>query len=407
MKILVLNAGSSSQKSCLYELSASSPLPDSAPQPLWSGKIDWSKNAGSATLSVRTATGHSWEQCQPSVDRAEDTLALLQTLWSGGTAVIADPKAIDVVGHRVVHGGVHYHQSVWIDAEVKAEIATLSTFAPIHNPANLAGINGVEQILGDVPQVAVFDTAFHAHLPDAAAFYPLPYALSEGGIRRYGFHGISHQYCAQRAAQILNRDLNSLRLVNCHLGNGCSLAAIAKGRSVDTTMGFTPLEGLMMGSRSGSIDPGIILHLLRDHGYTVDKLDKMLNHESGLLGLSGLSSDMRQIQVATANHHTQAQLALDVYQHRLCAQIAAMLPSLGGMDALIFTAGVGEHDANLRSAVCERLAFLGLKLDLGLNESQPQDQDIAQPDSSVRILVIQTQEDWAIAQDCFQLLISR
>lgn len=404
MKILVLNAGSSSQKSCLYELPGSLPLPDCAPQPLWKGEIDWGNPPGNATLSVRTSTGQTWEATQPSNSRAEDTLTLLQTLWSGETAVIEDPQMIDVVGHRVVHGGVHYSESVWIDATVKAEIKALSRFAPLHNPVNLAGIEGVEQILGGIPQIAVFDTAFHAHLPDAAAVYPLPLALRDLGIRRYGFHGISHQYCAQRAAQILGRDLHTLRLVNCHLGNGCSLAAIAKGRSVDTTMGFTPLDGLMMGSRSGSVDPGILLHLLREHGHTVDSLDHLLNHQSGLLGVSGVSGDMRHIQIAIAHDQPHAKLALDIYLHRLCAQIASMLPSLRGMDALIFTAGIGEHDANLRAAVCERLEFLGLKLDRALNQPHPQDQDIAQADSPIRILVIHTQEDWAIAQDCFRLM---
>jgi acetate kinase len=257
--------------------------------------------------------------------------------------------------------------------------------------------------LGEVPQVAVFDTAFHAQLPLAAAVYPIPYEWFEKGIRRYGFHGISHQYCAERAAQILGQDVPTLKLITCHLGNGCSLAAIAQGRSVDTTMGFTPLDGLMMGSRSGSIDPGILIHLLQHEGYTPDTLDALLNRQSGLLGLSGVSNDMRQLNAAIAQGNTQAQLALDVYIHRLCSQIAGMLPSLGGLDALIFTAGVGENDARLRERVCDRLRVLGLELDTELNQNYPVDRDIAHANSTVRILVIHTQEDWAIAKACWHL----
>ena len=270
--------------------------------------------------------------------------------------------------------------------------------------ANLAGINAIEQILGEqIPQIAVFDTAFHAQLPPAAYTYPIPYELTDRGIRRYGFHGISHQYCAQRAAHILGRDLSSLKLITCHLGNGCSLAAIRDGHSIDTTMGFTPLEGLMMGTRSGSIDPGILIYLLRHSNYTIDEVDHLLNHSSGLLGVSGISNDMRQIIHQIEQENDRAKLAFDLFVHRLRSGIGAMLASLGGIDALVFTAGIGENSAEVRSATCEAFGWLGLSIDPDLNHATPCDRDIANRDSQVRVLVIHTEEDWAIAQECCRL----
>ncbi len=393
MKILVLNAGSSSQKSCLYDLSE--PLPSEPPAPLWSAEIDWTDGK----LQVKTASGKTFSTILPSHDRRAGMAQMLQTLWSGDTEVITNKAAIDAVGHRVVHGGQYYQQTVRIDAKVKSTIASLIPLAPAHNPANLEGIELVETLLGEsVPQFAVFDTAFHSHIPDAAAIYPGPYAWVEAGIRRYGFHGISHAYCADRAAQLLGPDR---RLINCHLGNGCSLAAIRNGMSIDTTMGFTPLEGLMMGSRSGSVDPGILLYLMREPGYDAAKLDQLLNQQSGLKGLSGVSHDLRQVQAAMQSGNHQAQLAWDVYIYRIRSGIGAMLMSLGGLDALIFTAGVGENNAILRSAVCQGLEFLGIRLDEGLNQMGQADREISTQDSRVKILVLHTQEDWQIAKSCW------
>jgi acetate kinase len=400
MKILVLNAGSSSQKSCLYELN--DVLPDRPPQPLWEAQIDWNHREGVTELKVETASGTEQEEELASDSREAAISRMLETLWQGKTHVINSLKEIDIVGHRVVHGGQDYQQSTLISPDVKEAIARLSVFAPVHNPVNLEGIEALEKILPDVPQVAVFDTAFHAQLPPAAFVYPGPYEWLEDGIRRYGFHGISHQYCARRAAQILNRDLTDLRLISCHLGNGCSLAAIRGGWSVDTTMGFTPLDGLMMGSRSGAIDPGIIIHLLRRSDLTPEKLDNILNRNSGLKGISGVSSDMRQIGEAITQGNERAQLALDIYIHRLRAGIGAMLASLGGLDALIFTAGVGENSAVVRAAACEAFGFLGLKLDGEKNQHSPVDEDIAAVDSAARVLVIHTQEDWEIARECWK-----
>jgi len=401
MKILVLNAGSSSQKSCLYELN--DVLPDRPPQPLWEAQIDWNHRQGVTQLKVETASGTEQEEEFPSDSRQAAISRMLETLWQGKTQVINSLTEIDIVGHRVVHGGQDYQQSTLISPDVKEAIARLSVFAPVHNPVNLEGIEALEKILPNRPQVAVFDTAFHAQLPPAAFVYPGPYEWLEDGIRRYGFHGISHQYCARRAAQILNRDLTDLRLITCHLGNGCSLAAIRGGWSIDTTMGFTPLDGLMMGSRSGAIDPGIIIHLLRRSDLTSEKLDNILNRNSGLKGISGVSGDMRQIGEAITQGNERAQLALDIYIHRLRAGIGAMLASLGGLDALIFTAGVGENSAFVRAAACEAFGFLGLKLDGEKNQHTPVDEDIAAVDSAARVLVIHTQEDWEIARECWKL----
>jgi acetate kinase len=401
MKILVLNAGSSSQKSCLYKI-VGDRLPPSPPEPLWEATVDWTHQQGWAEIKVKTSTGAMLKEEVPTQSRTTVMRYLLETLWQGQTAVIEHPLEIHAVGHRVVHGGQEYSETVRVTDQVKAEIARLSALAPVHNPANLEGIEAVESILGtEVPQFAVFDTAFHSHLPDAAAIYPGPYTWLERGIRRYGFHGISHQYCAQRAAQLLNRNLQDLRLIICHLGNGCSLSAVQNGHSIDTTMGFTPLDGLMMGSRSGSVDPGILIHLLRQEGYTPDLLDQELNQASGLKGISGVSADLRQIMTAIATGNSRATLALDIYIHRLRGCIGAMLASLGGLDALVFTAGVGENSALVRSRTCQAFEFLGLQIDPQGNENHPVDQDIATADSIVRVLVIHTQEDWAIAQECY------
>lgn len=398
MKILVLNAGSSSQKSCLYQIDDN--LPDLPLKPLWEAKIDWTYSQELAELKVKNNRGEFQKEL-PSGDRRAVMSHLLDTLYKGDTQVIDNLSEINIVGHRVVHGGEHYRTATIITKEVKDAISRLASFAPAHNPVNLEGITAIEQILPDVAQVAVFDTAFHSQLPAKAAVYPIPYSFFEQGIRRYGFHGINHEYCAGHTAQLLNKDIESLRLITCHLGNGCSIAAICNGISIDTTMGFTPLDGLMMGSRSGSIDPGILIHLLRQ-GYDADKLDEMLNKASGLKGISGLSNDMRQI-LANKNHNSRAQLAFDMYVKSLCQHIGAMLVTLGGVDAIVFTGGVGEHQPLIRAAACEALAFIGIKIDFDKNANSPMDVDIATDDSSARVLVIAAQEDWAIAIQCWKL----
>lgn len=397
MKILVLNSGSSSQKTSLYEIGET--LPENPPRCLWEGKIEW--HGGIADALVRNSQGVTSQARVRISSRAKAVEHLLRTLWSGETQVLKAACEIDVVGHRVVHGGPKYGQPVLITPEVKSEIASVSAFAPLHNRAELEGMEIIERLLGPVPQVAVFDTAFHQKLPLPAAVYPGPYEWFAGGIRRYGFHGINHEYCAGRAAQLLRRDLDSLKLVTCHLGNGCSLAAIRAGHSIDTTMGFTPLEGLMMGTRSGSVDPGILTYLMRQGKLQGQEIDDVLNQESGLLGISGISGDMREILAAMKQGHERAKLAFDIYVHRLQAGMGAMAAVLGGIDALVFTAGVGENSPEVRDGACCSLAFLGVNLDAAANARSLPDQDIATADSPVRVLVIRAQEDWAIARACW------
>lgn len=402
MKILVLNAGSSSHKSCLFDLTQVSDQ-SLAPRPIWRAALDWTHAEGQVELTAATASGAALKQALPIPDKAEGIAAMLKTLVEGETQVLGSLSDIDGVGHRVVHGGRDYVDSVRVDSDVKAAIQRLIPLAPAHNPANLQGIHAIEAILGDLPQVAVFDTAFHARMPDFAATYPGPYAWLDQGIQRYGFHGTSHRYVAQRAASMLGRDLADLKLITCHLGNGCSLAAVKNGHSIDTTMGFTPLDGLMMGSRSGSVDPGILIHLIRQEGYSGDALDQLLNKASGLKGISGVSNDLRLVIDAMEQGNDRAKLAVEMFLHRLRREIGSMLASLGGLDALVFTAGIGENSALVWQNACEPFAFLGLKLQDNLGRSRD-DQDIAAPDSSVRVLVIHTQEEWAIAQACLTLI---
>lgn len=401
MKILVLNAGSSSHKSSLYEIVGNS-LPDNPNKPLWEANIDWTENPDYGLMKVKGERTKLEVKLSPE-NRSEGLSQMLGTLADGETKVMDNLSEIDIVGHRVVHGGSEYSEATLITPEVKEAIAHLIPLAPSHNPANLQGIEAIESVLINVPQVAVFDTAFHSKMPKSVAVYPIPYQWFERGIRRYGFHGTSHKYCARKSAEILGKPLESLRLITCHLGNGCSLTAVRDGISINTTMGFTPLEGLMMGTRSGSIDPAILIYLMREHNFDPESLDKMLNKESGLKGILGESGDMRQILSGIEEKNEKALLAFDMYVHRLRANIGSMLASLGGLDALVFTAGVGERAVKVREAACTGWDFLGLKLDSQKNAASPGNCDIATSDSSVRILVVPTEEDWAIACECWQL----
>ncbi len=328
----------------------------------------------------------------------------LSSSWLGGAQVIGSRSDIDAVGHRIVHGGPHFEDPVAITPDVRRAITSVSAFAPLHIDAELRGVRTVENLLGSVPQVTVFDTGFHRQLPLPASVYPGPYEWFERGIRRYGFHGINHQYCAYRAAQLLGKDEEQLRLVICHLGSGCSIAPVHGGRSVDTTMGFTPLDGLMMGTRSGTVDPGILVFLMRQGQSNADGIDRLLNYESGLLGVSGMSGDMREILAAIERGHERAKLAFEIYVHRLRAAISALAAAMGGMDVLVFTAGVGENSAEVRAAACNRLDFLGVRLDACTNARPNLDADVSTASSQVRVLVIRAEENWAIARECWTLL---
>jgi acetate kinase len=398
MKVLVLNSGSSSQKSCLYEIGDT--LPNDPPPCLWQMKVEWQGEFAEAEIS-----GHGFDTKEhiKVSSRSQAIGHLLDSLWNGETKVVSSPSEIDVVGHRVVHGGAHFEDPVVVSGEVKSAIAAVSAFAPLHNRAELEGMEIIEKLLPKVTQVAVFDTGFHKKMPLSAAIYPGPYEWFSGGIRRYGFHGINHKYCARRAAQLLQRDQKSLKLVSCHLGNGCSLAAILDGKSVDTTMGFTPLEGLMMGTRSGSVDPGILTYLMRQNNLSGEQFDDLLNKRSGLLGISGISGDMRDILAEIKKKNERARLAFEIYVHRLQSSIGAMIAVLGGIDSLIFTAGVGENSSEVRAATCANLGFAGIKLDSSKNDQSPPDQDISSSGSAVRVMIIRAQEDWEIARDCWKL----
>ncbi len=391
-KILVCNAGSSSFKFGLFDAENETLLAD--------GGIDWIRKP---TRLIFRQAGQP-EICEElKLEKHADAAArILDDLQASPSPALPFLEDLQAVGHRVVHGGERYTSAVRITAEVKRAIEELSELAPLHNPASLDGIAAVEQVLPKVPQVAAFDTAFHATLSEAARTYPVPQKWTrEWGVRRYGFHGLSHSYCASQAAKMIGR--RDLRLVIAHLGNGASVSAVRDGRCVDTSMGFTPMEGLMMGTRSGSVDPGILIYLLRQRGLNVNALDKALNYESGLLGVSGFSSDMRQV-LSELPHNPDAGLAIDIYVHRIVKTIGAMAATLDGIDALVFTAGVGEGAPEIRKRVCEKLNYLGLRISLAANENCKPDADISMPAATARILVIATREDLTIMRETRRLV---
>jgi len=392
MKVLVCNAGSSSLKFSLFEAEGELLLAE--------GGIDWTTKP---TRLVFRRSGQQEIREELKLEKHADAVArILDDLQAGPSAPLRVLGELQAVGHRVVHGGERYTAAVRITPEVKRVIGELAELAPLHNPASLDGITAVEQILPKVPQVAAFDTAFHATLSEAARTYPVPQKWTrEWGMRRYGFHGLSHSYCAGRAAEMIGR--RDLRLIIAHLGNGASVSAVRNGICVDTSMGFTPLEGLMMGTRSGTVDPGMLVYLLRQKGLDANQLDHALNYESGLLGLSGVSSDMRQVMSELADN-PDARLAVEVYVHRIRQTVGAMAATLGGVDALVFTAGVGEHAPEIRKRVCENLNYLGLELDRTANETCQPDADVAMPASAARILVIATREDLTIMRETRQLV---
>jgi acetate kinase len=394
MKILVCNSGSSSLKFSLFEANPE--------QLLAEGNIDWTTRP--SRLILRYPGQQEIREELHLREHSEALGQILADLQTGPSAPLQRLQDIDAVGHRVVHGGRRFTAAVRITPEVQRAIGELSELAPLHNPPSLRGIRAIEQALPWVPQVAVFDTAFHTTLPAAAQTYALPRTWrTEWEIHRYGFHGLSHAYCATRAAEILGR--SGSRLVIAHLGNGASVSAVRNGICMDTSMGFTPLEGTVMGTRCGSVDPGVLLYILRRKGLTVEKLDHALNYQSGLLGLSGISSDMRQI-LKEAPKNPDANLALEVYVHRLVQTIGAMAATLGGVDGLVFTAGVGENSPQVRELVCENLRHLGLELDTTTNAHCKPDADIARHGSPGRILVISAREDLTIVRETRRLIRS-
>jgi acetate kinase len=358
-------------------------------------------NAGSSTLKwvVLDASTRA-VSARGTTDWSADNSSAQATALGSTLSDLAD---IEAVGHRVVHGGTRFSKAVVIDHDVQAAIEELAPLAPLHNPGALAGIKATERLLPGVPQVAAFDTAFHSTMPPAAAIYPLPWEWTERwGLRRLGFHGLSVQYAVQRATDMLGS--LPARLVVCHLGAGCSITAVAAGRSVDTTMGFTPLEGLMMAVRSGSVDPGLLLYLLRDKNVGVQELEATLDGHSGLLGTSGVSADLRAIIEAAQSGHERAQLAIDMFVHRVVGAVGGMIGVLRGLDTLVFTGGIGENSPLIRQRVAESFGYLGLRLGPGPGAAVSSDVDIALPESAARVLVIAAREDLAILTEVERLL---
>jgi acetate kinase len=394
MKVLLLNAGSSSLKCTLLESENNAIVADSLAD--WAGSVTRYHYAG--------PDGKERAASVPWRGHADAVRRVLHDLRHADPVALPEGSTPVPVGHRVVHGG-QFTSSVRITPEIRSRITALADLAPLHNPPSLATLAAAEAELPGVPHVAVFDTAFHATLPPEAWTYPVPATWTrDWGIRRFGFHGLSHAYCSRRAAELLGRPTPGFRVVICHLGHGCSASAVRGGRCVDTTMGFTPLEGLMMGTRSGSIDPSIVLHVQQHHGLTAAQVEAALNHESGLLGVSGISGDMRQVLDAARAGHEQAQLALAVYAHRVRQAVGALAATMGGVDALVFTAGVGEHAAQVRESICAGLECLGLELDAEANAACRPDADVCRRGSRGRILVIATREDLTMLRDVIQVL---
>jgi acetate kinase len=392
MALLVLNAGSSSLKGALFEEDGRSVRARAS--------VEWRGEAAAATLTLsRGATGLR-EATEPIGGIAEGVARIGRALLD--EKLLASFKEIRAIGQRVVHGGTAFQSPVRLDARVRAEIEKLSELAPLHNPPALESIAGAEAAFPGAPQIAVFDTAYYATLEPRRFVYPLPYKWFEDwGIRRFGFHGISHDYIAGRAGEVLGR--GDLRLISGHLGNGCSVTASRSGQAVATTMGFTPLEGLMMGTRSGSIDPGILLYVQRQQGLDAAALEKTLNHESGLQGVSGISRDLRVIEEAAASRNARARLAFELFADRAREAIAAMAVTLGGLDALVFTAGIGEHSAAMRAAIGEGLGCLSITIDPEKNRHARADCAITGDDSKIPVLVLHTDEESLIARETARL----
>lgn len=391
MKILVLNCGSSSVKYKLIESTDGTVLAEGGVEKL--GLPD-------SFIKFKLSDGSKKTLETPMPTHKEAVETIIKVLTDPEYGAIKSMAEIKAVGHRVVHGMDKFSKSVLITPEVKEKIKECYTVAPLHNPANMTGIEAVDQLLPGVPQVAVFDTAFHQTMPPKAYMYALPYEDYEKyGVRRYGFHGTSHRYVSRRACEFLGLNYDKQRIITCHIGNGASITAIAGGKSVDTSMGLTPTEGLMMGTRTGDVDPGALAYLMKCEGLDAEGLINLINKRSGVLGVSGISSDMRDIENAIAAGDERAALALEMYEYRILKYIGAYTAVLGGVDIIVFTGGVGENQTVTRERVCEQLAFMGVKIDRKVNETRGKELEISTPDSKVRVVVIPTDEELMIARD--------
>ena len=398
MKILVLNCGSSSVKYKLIDTDTDATLAEGGVEKIGlpDGFLKYKDfRKGTKEITELGLTDHKGA-----------VKAILDNLTDPQVGVISNFNEIDAVGHRVVHGAEKFSKSVLIDDEVKDMVKQCYDLAPLHNPANITGIEAIEAVLPDVPQVGVFDTAFHQTMPAKSYMYALPYRFyTEDGVRRYGFHGTSHRYVSQRVGEFLGVDITKLKIITCHIGNGGSITAVLNGKSVDTSMGLTPTEGLMMGTRCGDVDPGALTYIMHRHNLDADGLQRVINKESGMLGVSEISSDMREIENAVNNGDPRATLGLEMYEQRIIKYIGAYAAEMGGVDIIVFTGGVGENQTGLRADVCRPLAFMGVEIDEELNATvRGKEAVISTPASKVTVAVIPTDEELMIARDTREIV---
>ncbi|MGN8759747.1 acetate/propionate family kinase [Acidaminococcus fermentans] len=395
MKIFVVNCGSSSIKYQLIDMKDESVIAK--------GLVERIGIEGS--VLTHTPAGKDKVRLESAIpDHVDGIKKVLAALVDPNHGVIKSMDEIDAVGHRVVHGGEIFNESVVITDEVLKQIEDLSDMAPLHQPANVSGIRACQKLMPNTPQVAVFDTAFHQTMPPVAYMFGVKYEeYKDYGIRKYGFHGTSHKYVSGVAAQLLGKDIKDTKIITCHLGNGSSITAVDGGKSVDTSMGFTPLDGVLMGTRTGSIDPAVVPVLIQKKGLDAAGVDKYMNKECGVLGVSGVSSDFRDLEDAAAKGNERAQLALDMFCYQVKRYVGAYAAAMGGVDAIVFTAGVGENDIHTRQQVCAGLEFLGVKLDADRNNVRGKVTEISAADSKVKVFLIPTNEELAIAQDTLRL----
>jgi len=397
MKILVLNCGSSSIKYALYNMDDKSVMTSGGAERV---------GLDGAFVKVKLANGEKKQIMHDIPEHTEGVKFIFSLLTDPEIGVIKDLKEIDAVGHRMVHGGEKFNKSVLLTDEVLKAFEECSDLAPLHNPANLKGVNAVKELMPGLPQVGVFDTAFHQTMPDYAYMYAIPYELYEKyAIRRYGFHGTSHRYVSKRACDFLGVRYEDQHIITCHIGNGGSVAAVKHGKCIDTSMGLTPLEGVMMGTRSGDIDGGAVAFIQKKLGLDADGISNLLNKKSGVQGITGISSDMREIDAAAAAGDKKAVLALEMYNYRIKKYVGAYAAAMGGADIIVFTAGVGENQASMRAAVCENMEWMGVKLDEEKNATvRGEEAIISTQDSPVTVVVIPTDEELVIATDTMSLL---
>ena len=397
MKILVLNCGSSSIKYALYNMDTKEVMTSGGAERV---------GLDGAFVKVKMANGEKQQIMHDIPEHTEGVKFIFSLLTDPEIGVIKDLKEIDAVGHRMVHGGEKFNKSVLLNEEVLKVFEECSDLAPLHNPANLKGVNAVSELMPGLPQVGVFDTAFHQTMPDYAYMYAVPYELYEKyAIRRYGFHGTSHRYVAQRVCDFLGVNPEDKKIITCHIGNGASIAAVDGGKCVDTSMGLTPLEGVMMGTRSGDIDGGAVAFLQKKLNLDADGISDLLNKKSGVLGITELSSDMREVEAACEKGEPKAVLAMQMYNYRIKKYIGAYAAAMGGVDIIVFTAGVGENQWSTRQESCEGLEFLGVKIDKELNKGlRGVEKVISTPDSKVTVCIIPTDEELMIATDTMNLL---